>query len=415
MGAWLGLALLKFGNPIILDRMVQAPQGGFEIAFQSWPVSWGYIPLAALVVLGFKVLEFEKKRPNWLFFLPAAWLVWQFFSGSRTVSRELTSPTLWHFTACALCFYLGALALARVRNQYWFWTFLLLAFCYVLLAGFDQHNGGLEETRRVFHQNPDWQKSPPELLKKMESNRIFSTLVYPNALAGVILLLAPPLLFNLCSRSQRWPRVLRGVVVGIVGYFAVACLIWSGSKGGWLVALAMVLVLLLHLDFPKATKTAVVSLVLLAGLAGFFLKFSGYFQKGATSVGARFVYWSAACQTFKDNPVFGTGPGTFSVPFKKIKPPEAEMARLTHNDYLEQASDSGILGFLTYAPIFLASLALLYRHSSKSLASIDFWVWLGLVGWATQGFFEFGLYIPALAWPAFALLGWLWGKKSIEA
>jgi hypothetical protein len=36
-----------------------------------------------------------------------------------------------------------------------------------------------------------------------------------------------------------------------------------------------------------------------------------------------------------------------------------------------------------------------------------FAVWLGMLGWALQGFVEFGLYIPALAWPAFVMLGWL--------
>jgi hypothetical protein len=36
-----------------------------------------------------------------------------------------------------------------------------------------------------------------------------------------------------------------------------------------------------------------------------------------------------------------------------------------------------------------------------------FAIWLGLLGWSLQELFEFGLYIPALAWTAFGLLGWL--------
>ena len=43
---------------------------------------------------------------------------------------------------------------------------------------------------------------------------------------------------------------------------------------------------------------------------------------------------------------------------------------------------------------------------------LTFAVWLGVLGWALQGFAEFGLYIPALAWTAFALLGWLLGKQA---
>ena len=36
-----------------------------------------------------------------------------------------------------------------------------------------------------------------------------------------------------------------------------------------------------------------------------------------------------------------------------------------------------------------------------------FAVYLGVLGFCAQGFLEFGLYLPALAWPAFTLLGWL--------
>jgi len=34
------------------------------------------------------------------------------------------------------------------------------------------------------------------------------------------------------------------------------------------------------------------------------------------------------------------------------------------------------------------------------------------LGWALQSLLEFGLYIPALAWSAFALLGWLVGNPN---
>jgi uncharacterized RDD family membrane protein YckC len=41
-----------------------------------------------------------------------------------------------------------------------------------------------------------------------------------------------------------------------------------------------------------------------------------------------------------------------------------------------------------------------------------FAVWTGVFGLALQSFVEFGLYIPALAWPFFLLLGWLWGQDD---
>ena len=289
----------------------------------------------------------------------------------------------------------------------------MLCFVYALFAGFDQHHGGLEAMRKSFYEQPNWQMYPKEYLVKMTSTRIFGTFVYPNALAGAILLLLPVCLWQGWSLTAKWPRVARGVISGLLLYLGLGCLYWTGSKGGWLIALLMTAVWLLHLGFPKKLKMVFVVGGLILGLTVFFVRFSGYFQKGATSVSARFTYWSAAWDTVRENPVFGTGPGTFSVAYGKVKPADAEMARLAHNDYLEQASDSGVIGGITFAGFVFVSLYTLYRTAREKGWGV-FLVWLGLVGWAAQGFIEFGLYIPGLAWPAFLLIGWLWGLKEAE-
>jgi O-antigen ligase len=173
----------------------------------------------------------------------------------------------------------------------------------------------------------------------------------------------------------------------------------------------------LRLPFSQRLKVVLVTGVLLAGLAGFFWRHSAFFQKGATSVSARFDYWRAAVQTAKDMPLFGTGPGTFAIAYQKIKRPESEMARLAHNDYLEQASDSGLMGLLAYTLFIAGALALSFPRVTRTptMESDDwliFAVWLGVLGWGLQGLAEFGLYIPALAWPAFTFLGWLLGKRK---
>ena len=83
------------------------------------------------------------------------------------------------------------------------------------------------------------------------------------------------------------------------------------------------------------------------------------------------------------------------------------MAQLTHNDYLEQASDSGLPGFAMYLAMFSLILALSCRPITLTVDPIRAGVWIGVFGWALQGFVEFGLYIPALAWTGFFLMGWL--------
>lgn len=81
------------------------------------------------------------------------------------------------------------------------------------------------------------------------------------------------------------------------------------------------------------------------------------------------------------------------------------MARLAHNDYLEQFSDSGIAGGIFYAAWIFLALATIARRVWKSGNQITFAAFIGLFGWFAQGMGEFSLYIPALAWTAFTLLG----------
>jgi O-antigen ligase len=316
-----------------------------------------------------------------------------------------------------VCFYLGYFSLSRVRRVWLFWLGLLCGFVLVLAVGWEQQFGGLKESRHYFltYVYPYMKDVAPEYLKKISSNRIFSTLFYPNALAGAVLLLLPITLAALWQLRALLTPAARGFLMAMAGAAGLGCLYWSGSKGGWLLMLLAGLAALLRVPFSQRLKIALVIGVLFVGLAGFFWRHAGFFQKGATSVSARFDYWQAAAQTAKDNPVFGTGPGTFAIAYQKIKRPESEMARLVHNDYLEQASDSGVPGLLAYALFIVTAVAWSFPKAGKTAATgsedwLVFSVWLGVLGWSLQGLVEFGLYLPALAWPAFTLLGWLLGR-----
>lgn len=412
-GAFLGLALVKFGNAVIMERFIERPTNGWEWFFNPWPFSVAYAWLIALGVFGVFVAKWRKPQPAWLVALPLVWLAWQFVAATHTVEPNLTGMTLKHFAACAGCFYLGYFALSAARAP-WFLFGLVAGFGVVLAVGIQQHFGGLEESRRYFfaYLYPQMTEVPPEYLKKIQSDRIWATLFYPNALAGVLLLLLPVTLVCVLSRVTRLTVGARQFVAAIFGLAALGCLLWSGSKGGWLLMLGLVLVALLHLKFPMQWKVVVICVVVIGGLAGFALKYASFFKKGATSVSARFDYWQAAGVTTQANPVFGTGPGTFAIPYQRIKRPDSEMSRLVHNDYLQQASDSGVVGFAAYLAFALGWVVWTRAQWRRAPDPLRFAVWLGILGWLSQGLMEFGLYIPALAWTAFALMGWLLGTAN---
>ena len=419
-GGFLGLTLLKFGNPPVTEKWVEPPTDIWQfLVGYPWPIAWAYGLLALIGVVGMAVARRKSAAPWWLIALPIVWLVWQFLAGTQSADPALTKLTLKHFAACVLCFYLGYFSLSQVQRVWPFWLGLVCGLMLVLAVGWEQQFGGLKETRDFFYREiyPRMKEVPPEYLKRMSSNRIFSTLLYPNVLAGALLLLLPVTLSALWQLRGLLTVAARWFLIGLIGIAGLACLYWSGSKGGWLLMLLLGLVVLLRLPFSQRLKILLVTGVLVTGLAGFFWRHLTFFEKGATSVSARFDYWRAAVQTAKEKPLLGTGPGTFAIAYQKIKKPESEMARLTHNDYLEQASDSGLVGLLAYTLFIAGALTWSYPRGGKTSAMdqddwLTFAAWLGVLGWSLQSLMEFGLYIPALAWPAFTFFGWLLGQRK---
>ncbi len=414
IGAFIGLALLKFGNPVILENKIAPPANFDEVLHSTWPIRWSYPLFLPLIIFGFLVGRWKKPQSKWLFVAPLVWLGWTFISATQTVSLELTVLTLKHFTACVVCFYLGWFALAEMKSLTFFWIPIWLAFLWLLRIGFEQHFGGLQQLREYLqiYVLPLYENPPPELLKRVATNRIFATLVYPNAFAGVLLFFAPSLFAVLWKWLERLTLPSRIVLMSCIGLATLACLYWTGSKTGWLLALFISALMFLKTSVSRKIKIFLVIVLSIGGLIGFFVRFSTFFEKGATSVVARFDYWRAATKISEERPLFGSGPGTFSVLYQKIKAPEAEMARLCHNDYLEQISDSGIIGFLVFSGFVIMGLLRLYRYRNSLDGFSGFFIFIGLFAFALQSLMEFGFYIPALAWPFFLLLGWSLGREN---
>ncbi|HEX3799438.1 MAG TPA: O-antigen ligase family protein [Verrucomicrobiae bacterium] len=408
-GGLLALALLKLGNPAILQKLVTQPTNIYEWILAGWPSVVGYWLLGVVAVLGIAVARWRTNVPLWLAGLPLAWLAWEAIAATQTEWPRLTGPTMEHFVTCVVCFYLGFFSLTGGKKLAFFWLALFAGFTLVMVSGFSQHFGGLEESQKYWltYVYPKLEVIPPGYMEKMSSRRIFSTLFYPNTLAEAILLIYPAMLAVIWSLRERFTAGARGLLMGVASAGAMGCLFWSGSKGGWLLMLVIGLAGTMYFPMKRQVKVMLIYVVLVLGLAGFFVKYMGFFKKGATSVVARFDYWKAAAQTARDKPVFGSGPGTFEKSYEQRKRPESEMARMAHNDYLQQASDSGVPGFVLYTAMVVGSLTYIWRYGRLEDDWIRLAVWLGLLGWALQNFIEFGLYIPAVAWVAFGLLGWL--------
>jgi len=416
-GLLLGIGLLKFGNPIILDRLVETPRSFDEWRAFAWPIRFGFLGLGLVAAVGVWQIgsHWRPSAPTWIVSLLGGWIVWQIAATLTSQDRALSQTILAHFVGCVTCFVLGHLALSRVSQPRTFWLCLAAGLIGVLGMGIEQHFGGLEATRRMILQGPQASSLPPEYLARIQSNRVFSTLVYPNALAGVILLLLPAVGWIAWEAGSRWGRRGSWILATALFGSGLAVLVWSGSKAGWLLAMGIAVLLLFLGRWPLRSKVIVASVFAVVGLAAFAIVFREKLSRGATSVSARFDYWTAAVEGFRDRPLLGHGPGLFKRVYADRKRPESEMAQLTHNDYLQQATDSGFPGFLTYLGFVAGSLVHLYRQRSLWTSPLPFAVWLGLLAWFAHGCVEFGLYIPASSWCAFGLLGWLLAQKPSDA
>jgi O-Antigen ligase len=454
-GLFLGLCILKFGNPVILDEKILPPANLSEFWHDAWPTHWAnwiFFPLAAVGALvwctsasgaaTFSVLGSRPKNKNqarvgvhplgcsrYLIILPLLWLGWQFVSATRTVDANLTATTLWQFSGCVASFFIGVLIINTPRRFNFLLAGIFVALAICLISAIRQRIEFPQDAKFLLEgQRAGWTNMPPQtvlemkrdqtivttngvdivnpmILAKFQKNRVMGTMVYPNALAEIILLLFPIAFVLVLNETQKLRPVVRGAAVAVSVALAAAAFFWSGSKFGWLIAIAIGALYLFRLSWPLKFKITALVLVAVLGIGVFAIRFHHYFANGATSAVARLDYWRAAVQTTASHPALGTGPGTFQRPYAKLKSPDAEMARLAHNDYLEQFSDSGVPAGIFFCGWVAVALTVIARNDWKSQDPVKFALFLGLLGWFIQELGEFGLYIPASAWTAFTLLG----------
>jgi len=434
-GLFLGLAIWKFGNPVVLERIITTPANWQNVWNDAWPIAWANASLVVVALIGSALLLINPLRwppSRWLWILPLTWLAWQFFSAAQTQYHDLTTPTLWQYAGCVVCYFLGALVIGPQRRRHLLLIGVFVAFAFCLVRAVDQKLFEFPRERQTLieSQQAGWTNMTPSLflelkqdniiintngvdianpaiLAKYDKGRVSGTLVYPNALAGLVLLLLPAALVMVWQTTRKLRPLVCFAAMGLAVFLGFAGLFWSGSKSGWLIALGLGVFWLMRLNWSRQLKWLVVAVILVGGLTVFGFRFHKYFAKGATSVSARFDYWRAASRTALNHPALGTGPGTFQRPYAQLKRPESEMARLVHNDYLEQFSDSGFIGGLLYLAWLALLLWTLGRFTWKTSDWVTFAIFAGLLAWFLQGFIEFGLFIPALAWTAFTLAGCL--------
>lgn len=435
-GLFLGLAIVKFGNPLAIEAAIRPPESLSDWIEDPWPISWSRIAaapiLAGVLAAGLGRLKGARGGSYWRWAAPGAWLAWQALAALRTTSASLSAPALAHFAITACAWAAGWLVVGQSSVRPWLLGGVLAGFCFCLVRANDQKLFEFRSDRQTLieGERTGWTNFTPQLLEKMRADHVLlrtndvdivnpvilikmakdrasGTLVYPNALAGAVLLIGP-VAIAVAGLARRRLSPITGVACLALAIGLACGALWgSGSKSGWLLALAQAGVAGLALPVSRKARRRTLAIAAAVGLAAFGWRFHQYFAQGATSASARLDYWRAAGAAAVESPFTGVGPGAFWMAYQRLKPPEAEPARLAHNDYLEQFSDSGIPGGLAYGAWMAGLFALAWRAAQPAVEPVRRAIAIGVLGWFAQGFFEFGLYIPALGWTAFTFAGML--------
>ncbi len=271
----------------------------------------------------------------------------------------------------------------------------------ISLHGLHQITVDLPRARAIFAQDPDAvlrdlrlpADAAFDLYGRLEKDRIFSTFFLPNSLAGFLVLLAPALIGLTMdwwkSRPARVGGESEGDASGVstagsgfrgrasardFSYSSLAiraglllpvllALYFTKSKGGWLAFLLAAVVFALWAFGAALWRRRLHVLAACAGLiivwaaaqaSGRLPALGDYF--GSTSV--RYGYWRAGLAIFAEHPLVGIGLDNFADFYAAKKQPEDQEARRAHNDYIQLAAETGLIGILTYG----AFLALFWRR-----------------------------------------------------
>ena len=134
-----------------------------------------------------------------------------------------------------------------------------------------------------------------------------------------------------------------------------------------------------------------------------------------SKVNGRSVIFQRAASIIEERPILGVGPGQFKNYFPKYRPPTAKQYAFlhlninhAHNDYLQQAAESGLVGLAIFLCFWLTILFLPPRNCPKEL---ELAYRAGLTSLLLVGIFDSNLnQIPATSFLAYVAAGLLHAK-----
>lgn len=365
IGILVFIAPVKFGLTIDPDSY-NFPKGIYEWLFFQWPHGIWWIGIIVLFILWliWSISSGQIKiRYSLLDIIIFVFLVSATISTFKAPNIHLARICLTQYFCYAITYFLILNILEGEKDLRFLLNVLLIPAIFISLYAIYQYYIGLPQTRVFASQYLDI-----GLIKeRLESGRVFSTFIYPNTLAGYLLLCIPMTLT--LSPLQR-----------------------GRGKGE---------------GRRKLTRILIV-LIMLYALYLTFYRGSGSFGKIKNTVTYRLENWTAGFRMIKENPIFGVGPYNFCVLYPKYKLDIAEEIQNAHNNFLQIWAEQGIVGFLAFCSIWFVAIK---KGLGKKVKNYR-WLLLGIIAFIIHNLIDFDWYVPGVTVIAWIFIGILVKKSN---
>jgi len=384
--AVVGLVALMFVKPQIATLtilfVVYANLTVIAVRRQNLPEVLAGSVLLLLAIPLFRYLIIERQKPiaNRVFFLMLGYLVVQvisaLFSADATQSFERVTTYLLE----GLVVYILLLNVMRSRDllRKAIWTLILagafmgsISLYQEATRSYDNQLGGLAQTTREFIGTGELGFDG----KPITRSRLAGPVGETNRYAQIMVILLPLAFFRAWSERRRILKFLAlAACVPILGGVLL-----TFSRGAAL-TLAAVLIFMSFLGYIRLRYIllSAIGAVVLAvfvvpdsvyrlriAVSGVGAVVSGEANVADSSIRGRVTENLATLKLFLDHPVLGVGPGraklymeeyAANIGLKKI-----DTTRRSHNMYLEELADTGVIGFAAFMAIVLVTLRDLAR------------------------------------------------------
>jgi O-antigen ligase len=362
---------------LLLLLVSQTRKGRIDLRLPLWPILFvlmvglQLIPFPASVIAHLSPSRLQDLSVTGAAHAREAWSTFSIFPHDTVVA-------LLKFLAYLSAFILAAYLFDSEKRKSTLIRGLIFVGCFEAVYGLIQYLTG-------------WQKIFT-YTKQFNLQSATGTYINPNHFAGLLELVVPFVLslafYSLVrgdkrrqgGRSKEATREngtsgFQSIFYLFLAVFLMVALVFSQSKGGILAGLFSVIfmALLAQLKVRRKAWMAGMFLVLFAlisyglwiGLDPVLTRFERMREPGYLQQEGRIVIWKDALPLVRDYPLVGTGLGTFGTAFRPYQTGEVDKyVDHAHNDYVEFASETGLLGA---ALLFLPILYLLIRMITSFL------------------------------------------------